>query len=171
MTCASQKSYKPTVPTNESRLQSQNNMSVIVKRLKPGDDLRSEIESLVQEIGLRAGVLLSIVGSLKEANIRLANHGETTKLDGPLEIVSGTGTVSDSGLHIHLSVSDFTGKTSGGHLQHGCTVHTTVELVIQDLSGEWIFDRQPCVLSGYKELVPKELGRGRPARLNKATRI
>ena len=131
-------------------------MGMLVKRLIPGDDVKAQIEELVVETRLRAGVLISIVGSLKATKIRLADCGETLSIDRPVEIVSGTGTVSQSGMHIHIAVADGEGKTSGGHLLHGCIVHTTVELVIQDISGEWSFDREHCSLSGYKELVAEQ---------------
>jgi predicted DNA-binding protein with PD1-like motif len=129
-------------------------MSIEVKRLKPGEDLLGGIEELVHGLRIRAGVLLSIVGSLTDAEIRFANQNETTKLKGPFEIVSGTGTVCDSGSHIHIAVSDSKGATVGGHLVYGCKVYTTAEIVVMNFSDQWIFERRQCELSGYKELYP-----------------
>lgn len=127
-------------------------MNIEVKRLKPGEDLLAGIEELVHGLHIRAGVLLSIVGSLSDAEIRFANQNETTKLNGPFEIVSGTGTVCDSGSHIHIAVSDGRGATVGGHLVFGCKVYTTAEIVVMNFSDQWIFERRQCELSGYKEL-------------------
>ncbi|NYZ52203.1 DUF296 domain-containing protein, partial [Escherichia coli] len=48
-------------------------------------------------------------------------------------------------------VSDPHGTMLGGHMMPGCTVRTTLELVIGSLE-ELAFSRQPCALSGYDEL-------------------
>ena len=70
---------------------------------------------------------------------------------GPFEIVSLSGTISPNGVHLHLSIADAAGKTVGGHLVHGCVVHTTVEIVVADMGGVR-FARIPDPATGYKEL-------------------
>jgi hypothetical protein len=68
-----------------------------------------------------------------------------------LEVVSLVGTLSPSGKHLHISVSDEHGNVFGGHLLAG-TVFTTLELVIgviQNMS----FSREIDPATGYKELV------------------
>lgn len=130
-------------------------MRTLCQRLKPQEELFGSIETLLQDNKVNAGVLLSLVGSLTEASLRLAADDSATIVKGPVEIVSATGVVAMSGCHIHISVSDGTGKTTGGHLMPGSRVYTTVELVILDLSSDHEFSRQPCALSGYEELVVK----------------
>ena len=49
------------------------------------------------------------------------------------EIVSLIGTLSDKKCHLHISLSDGDGKVIGGHLKKGCTIYTTVEIVIGEL--------------------------------------
>ena len=127
-------------------------MPILVKRLQPGQDLYLELKKLVTDCKINAGVILCLVGSLKTANLRLANQSKPTSIDGPLEIVSGTGTLSTEGLHVHASVSDSTGKTTGGHLVEGCKVYTTCEIVVHDFSNEWKFERVLDVSTGYPEL-------------------
>lgn len=56
------------------------------------------------------------VGSLTNNTIRFANQSEGSKDDGHFEIVSLIGSVSVNGSHLHISISDSTGKTIGGHL-------------------------------------------------------
>lgn len=85
----------------------------------------------------------------------MAGASETTTIAGPLEIVSVTGTLSDTTMHVHMSVSDSSGKTTGGHLVAGCKVFTTIELVILNLSDEWTFDRKTDEQTTYLELDPK----------------
>jgi len=78
-----------------------------------------------------------------------------------LEIVSVTGTLSDTSMHVHLAVSDSTGKTTGGHLVPGCKVFTTIELVILDLSDQWSFDRKTDEQTTYLELDPRPTARNK----------
>ena len=71
------------------------------------------------------------------------------------EIVSLIGTLDAEGEHLHLAVSDENGHMSGGHMMPGCTVRTTLELVIGELENVQ-FTREHCPLSGYEELVITE---------------
>ncbi|MBX9721964.1 MAG: DNA-binding protein [Candidatus Obscuribacterales bacterium] len=128
-------------------------MSILVKRLKPDSDVYKELKALVDDHKIEAAVVLSLVGSLKEGSLRFANQENASKIKGPLEIVSATGTLGLSGLHVHASFSDSQGHTSGGHLMPGCLVYTTCEIVLHDFSNEWKFERILDVTTGYPELV------------------
>ncbi|MBS1952771.1 MAG: DNA-binding protein [Cyanobacteria bacterium SZAS-4] len=127
----------------------------MVERLKPGEELQSALKRIAFEHNLKAGVIVCAVGSLSVASLRMAGASESKTFEGPLEIVSITGTLSDTSMHVHLSVSDSTGKTTGGHLVVGCKVFTTIELVILDLSDEWVFDRKTDEQTTYLELDPQ----------------
>ncbi|MBS1990818.1 MAG: DNA-binding protein [Cyanobacteria bacterium SZAS LIN-2] len=129
------------------------NCQTIVVRLKPGSDLEQSLAKTARDNNLRAGVIISLVGSLTVGTLRLAGAPDGTEIQGPLEIVSATGTLSATSMHVHISVSDGAGKTIGGHLLPGCLVYTTVELVIHDLSDQWTFERAPDAETGYDELV------------------
>lgn len=132
-----------------------NTQRTVVERLKPGEELQSALKRIAFEHGIKAGVIISAVGSLTAAALRMAGASETTTIAGPLEIVSVTGTLSDTTMHVHMSVSDSSGKTTGGHLVAGCKVFTTIELVILNLSDEWTFDRKTDEQTTYLELDPK----------------
>ena len=106
------------------------NNKVYVFRLKPGEDLRKSIEALVKEKNITAGWINTCVGSLTDYTIRFANQQEGIRGSGHFEIVSLSGTVSVSGCHLHISISDSEGKTIGGHLLEGCKIYTTAEIVI-----------------------------------------
>lgn len=129
-------------------------MKNLAFRLKPGDLLIEEIEKRVQNI--KAGVLLSVVGSLENVNLRLAGANQDVQIEknysGPFEIVSGTGTISPDGCHIHISVSNKEGKVSGGHLKDGCKIATTAEIIIGVLD-KVSFRRINDSETGFKELV------------------
>ncbi len=129
-------------------------MRQITKRLTSGHDLRTEIEKLLKDENVKAGVIVSCVGSLHPAVVRMpvVDKPVVRTYDEPLEIVSMTGTVSIHGHHIHLSFSDSKGNVYGGHLKEGCIVRTTVELVVlafDDVS----YRRLPDAKTGYDELV------------------
>jgi predicted DNA-binding protein with PD1-like motif len=94
------------------------------------------------------------VGSLTQYNIRFANQPEGSKAEGHFEVVSLTGLLSTEGNHVHLSVSDSTGRTIGGHLLDSNLVYTTLEVVIGE-DPEHIYHRETDSTYGYKELVVK----------------
>jgi uncharacterized protein len=120
-------------------------------RLKPGQDLAAGIKQYVNEHNIKAGWIATCVGSLVNYHIRFANAPEGTKGTGHFEIVSLTGTVSQNGSHIHISISDSTGKTIGGHLLEGCTVYTTAEIILTE-SSNYIFTRQKDGTTPWEEL-------------------
>jgi len=124
-------------------------------RLKPGQDLKKEILQYVKEKQIKAGWIGTCVGSLTQYNIRYANQPEGNTGSGHFEIVSLTGTVSINGSHIHISLSDSTGKTIGGHLLDGNIVYTTAEIVIQS-SDDFIFKREKDGSTEWEELKVEE---------------
>ena len=120
-------------------------------RLFPGADLRNSIQSFVKERNIQAGWIVSCTGSITEYSIRFANQPEATKCSGQFEIVSLTGAVSINGSHLHISISDDTGKTIGGHLMEGCKIYTTAEIVLVE-SGKYIFTREKDGSTSWEEL-------------------
>lgn len=131
------------------------NIATHVFRLKPGQDLKTEIQELVNEKQIKAGWISTCVGSLTNYNIRFANQPNGSEGSGHFEIVSLTGTVSVNGSHLHISISDSTSKTIVGHLQDGCTVYTTAEIVILS-SNELVFKREKDETTGWQELLVEE---------------
>lgn len=127
-------------------------MQAITFRLRPGQDLFAEIERAVSGNHIEAGCILSAVGSLTHATLRLANREFSSSYDDHFEIVSMTGTVSTHGSHLHLSISDEDGKTIGGHLEPGCTIYTTAEMVLA-IFDDVVYKREFAADSGYEELV------------------
>ena len=122
-------------------------------RLKPAQDLFDSIEEFVKQNNIQAGCVLSSVGSLTHATLRLANRSHYNEYEGHFEIVSMTGTVSIHGSHIHVAISDGDGVTIGGHLVSGCKIYTTAEIVIAEFE-DVIYKRELLENdSGYEELV------------------
>ena len=123
---------------------------MIVKRLTPGQDLKRSLEDIRDRNNLKSGIIICMVGSLKKIVLRMAD-GNKKVINGPLEIVSATGTIALNGVHIHLAVADDRGQVTGGHLMEGSPVNTTVELSI--LESDKIFRREFDPETGYNELV------------------
>lgn len=121
-------------------------------RLRPEQDLFDSIELLLREKNIAAGCILSGVGSLRHARLRLANREYYSEYDGFFEIVSITGTVSVYGSHLHISISDGDGRTIGGHLESGCKIYTTAEIVLA-VFDDVVYKREFAEDSGYDELV------------------
>ena len=126
-------------------------------RLRPGQNLREEIEKFVKEKNIKAGVILTCVGNLKKAIIRMADAKETKTYedDGSFEIISLVGTVETGNSHLHIAISDKEGNIFGGHLKEGSVVGVTAEIVIGELEGV-TFRRELDEDTGYDELVVGE---------------
>ncbi|MEO8412737.1 MAG: PPC domain-containing DNA-binding protein [Ginsengibacter sp.] len=122
-----------------------------VLRLLPGADLYISIKNFVSTHSIEAGWIVSCAGSLSAYSIRFANQKEAASGKGYFEIVSLSGTVSLNGSHVHMSISDSTGNTIGGHLMDGCKIYTTAEIVLV-ASDKYLFTREKEEGSSWKEL-------------------
>ena len=141
-------------------------------RLGPGVNIVTSLQKFVETHDLKASFILSCVGSVTKAKLRLAhataeNRNEVESLVTALlvlalilqilevkekhEIVSLVGTLSDGG-HLHASLSDNEGKVIGGHVLDEMIVFTTAEIVIGDCN-EISFIREMDTKTGFKELV------------------
>lgn len=126
-------------------------MKTFALRLKPEQDLRKILETFTQEKDISSGFILTAIGSLKQAAIRFANQEKATVLQDKFEILSLNGTLSKTGIHLHIAIADCQGKTIGGHLETGCIIYTTAEIVI-GVSEYFTFTRTVDEQTGYKEL-------------------
>lgn len=126
-------------------------MKTYALRLNPGQDLRLELEAYASAHNLQAGLVLTCVGSLTQAALRMADAGSTTRFQGKFEIVSLVGTFSADGPHLHISISDSQGRMYGGHLQAGSLIYTTAEIVLGELE-DVTFRRKEDRDTGYEEL-------------------
>ncbi|WP_312980690.1 DNA-binding protein [Atlantibacter sp.] len=121
-------------------------------RLLPGDEVLSQLRAFIQHHQLHAAWIAGCTGSMTDVALRYAGREETTQLRGTWEVISLSGTLELTGEHLHLSISDPQGAMLGGHMMPGCTVRTTLEIIIGELTA-LTFSRQPCEISSYEELV------------------
>ncbi|MDP3286904.1 MAG: DNA-binding protein [Methyloversatilis sp.] len=127
-----------------------------IERLRPGDDLRRSLQAVARRQDIGAAFVLSAVGSLAPAMLRLAGRDSATVIDGDSELLTLSGTVSRHGVHLHMMVADADGRVTGGHLLAGSIVRTTMELVLGIATG-WDIRREIDPATGYEEMVAENL--------------
>ncbi|MEM7557446.1 MAG: PPC domain-containing DNA-binding protein, partial [Cyanobacteria bacterium P01_A01_bin.84] len=79
-------------------------------RLRPGSDVRQQLEELVKEEKICAGTILGAVGSLSKVCLRFAGREEHTILPGRHEILSLSGMLGEDGIHLHMMVANSEGE-------------------------------------------------------------
>ncbi len=126
-------------------------MKILALRLKPNDDLRQNLKNFAEKENIKAGFILTAIGSLKQAAIRFANQEIHTVLTEKFEIFSLNGIIANTGVHLHMAIADQQGKTIAGHLVDGCIIYTTAEIII-GIGEEYTFLRTYDAETGYKEL-------------------
>ncbi|MCC5885118.1 MAG: DUF296 domain-containing protein [Gammaproteobacteria bacterium] len=115
-------------------------------------DLRLALERRAERPPAIALAVVTCCGSLDGAMLRPADQSEAQLLSGPLEILSLAGTLSLSGVHLHLTVGDGQGAVFGGHLLAGCRIRTTAEIVLAALP-DAVFRRNFDPRTGWRELT------------------
>jgi predicted DNA-binding protein with PD1-like motif len=130
-------------------------MKMVATRLREGQDLKQSIEKLVAAMNISAATVISAVGSLSAATLRMAGAEAAAQdvrtLKGPFEVVSLTGNIGPGRIHLHMSISDKDGHVIGGHVKEGCTVHTTIELVLA-VEDTLVFGEETDPQTGFGEL-------------------
>jgi len=133
-------------------------MTAHVFRLKPGQDFVNELRAWAKQKQIKAGTVLSVVGSFTQIHLRYANQPTGVAQEGHFEIVSLVGTFNDTSHHLHVAVSNENGQTFGGHMLVGNIVYTTAEIVVAELENLDFSrekDEESIGGSGWKELVIK----------------
>ncbi|XP_054474928.1 bifunctional protein GlmU-like isoform X2 [Anoplopoma fimbria] len=114
------------------------------------------LQAFVEERRLRAPFIITCVGSVTKATLRLANAtatntNEVIHLSGRFEIVSLVGTLNRDA-HVHICLSDGEGRTVGGHVIGDLEVFTTAEVVVGN-AVDLQFTREMDDRTGFPELV------------------
>lgn len=120
-------------------------------RLPPGADLRQALDAALLASGHQAGFVVSGIGSLSPAVLRMAGADRLLTLEGDLELLSLAGSLSPDGSHLHASVATSDGRVLGGHVMPGCLVRTNAEILVAWLPA-WQFARSLDAATGYAEL-------------------
>lgn len=129
-------------------------MKIHAFRLHPKQDLKNELLLFAKRKQLKASCILTCVGSLQQASLRLSDAPTPTFYHRKFEIVSLVGTLSEFGAHLHMAISDGEGNTLGGHVMEGNIIYTTAEIVLAELT-DFCFTRELDPETGFDELVIK----------------
>lgn len=112
---------------------------MILVRFDPGEDLLEGLQSLIRAEGIKAGVVLSGIGSLSQCHFHQTNgghppvlmtrHQDYVDLTGSWELGSLQGIIAGGEPHLHLTVGE-KDRTYAGHLEMGNIVFTLAEVAI-----------------------------------------
>jgi predicted DNA-binding protein with PD1-like motif len=127
-------------------------MELVPIRLSPGVDLRRALEGAATTSTADSAFVVAGVGSLVQGRLRYAGEAAESAVAGPLEILSISGTLGACGAHLHMSVSDASGRVLGGHVGYGNIVRTTAEILLVALA-DWSLTREHDPATGFNELV------------------
>ncbi len=130
---------------------------IFALRLLPGADLKKTLADFAAQHDIKAGYVITAVGSLTTCNLRYAGQSAGITMHDKFEILALSGTISIHGLHLHVALADGTGKTIGGHLLEGNIIYTTAEIVIGE-ANNLLFTRIADAETGYPELVIQKRG-------------
>lgn len=86
--------------------------------------------------------------------MQLAGKTEPDTVEGCLEILTLAGALSGDGAPLHMNVANAEGRVTGGQFAYGCTVRTTVEMLLVQLP-DWSFTREHDPNTGFLEFVPR----------------
>ncbi|XP_076021374.1 bifunctional protein GlmU-like [Genypterus blacodes] len=139
-----------------SSARAESSLQVYVVRYGPGSELLGSLQAFVKERQLKAPFIMTCVGSVTSAKLRLANAtatnlNEIIQLSGRYEIVSLVGTLNPDA-HLHICLSDSKGKTVGGHVMGNLQIFTTAEVVIGE-AVDLQLTREMDNITGFPELV------------------
>ncbi len=128
-----------------------------VFRVKPGQELLTEIANYCHEHDISSAVVIGIIGSVEIARLNflmeLPGKYDSVDYPGPLEIVCAQGSVALKNdnpiIHIHIQLSG-QDICRGGHLAEA-TVFSTAEVTIGELAYQ--LQRQSDSYTGLNELL------------------
>jgi predicted DNA-binding protein with PD1-like motif len=130
---------------------------VHVFRIKPGQEIITEISRYCKEHALSSGIVTGVIGSVTSAQLNflvsLPGNYEGVDYKGPLEIVCAQGSIAlkdaETIVHIHIQLSS-QDMCRGGHLAQAI-VFSTAEVAIGEL--DFQLSRQLDSYTGLNELV------------------
>ncbi len=121
---------------------------VSICRLPVGSDLLEGINLVAAKAGFKTATV-QFIGAVRKAVVQAYDErvGEyiSTHLEGPLEILSGSGNISlkdgEPFAHIHVVLGDLAGKCFGGHLAAGAEVFIA-EVILTEIAADSPLERK-----------------------------
>ena len=104
--------------------------------LEPGEMLLESLQKVIESHGVKNGVVVSGIGTLKTCRMHYILHtrfppeDEIMTLVKPLELVSVNGLIADGEPHLHITVSCGKDEVYAGHLEPGSEVLYLAEIAM-----------------------------------------
>jgi predicted DNA-binding protein with PD1-like motif len=110
----------------------------IIIHLGKGELILESVKREIDRLGIRNGILLSAIGSLRKATLHvITNTNELSvnryiTIEKPIELGAAQGIIIDGEPHFHLTISE-PENMYAGHMEPGCEVQYLAELAILEL--------------------------------------
>lgn len=110
----------------------------VVIHLSKGEKLLESINAEIKRLGIRNGVVVSAIGSLRKVTYhRIATvednpQDEFLTIEAPIELSAIQGLILDGQPHLHVVFSDLNNVYTG-HLEEGCEVQYLAEISILEI--------------------------------------
>ncbi len=129
------------------------NIDVVVANLEPGEPLLESIREIIKKHGIRNGVLVSGVATLKRSHMHFIEGTDYPPdntfyvVEKPLEVASISGIIAEGQPHLHMVIGHRDEKAWAGHVEDDCIVAYLAELCILKFNGlemarHWDEERQ-----------------------------
>ncbi len=110
----------------------------VIIHLGKGELILESLQKEIDRLGIRYGVLISAIGSLRKASLHVITNTEDLSVnryitvEKPIELGCAQGIIIDGEPHFHLTISE-PGNMYTGHMESGCEVQYLAELAILEL--------------------------------------
>ena len=114
---------------------------IIRLRLDRDELLLESIQDTIKKHKIEDGAVLTAAGTLQVCTFHAVANMAATPQDkmmtrqGPLEILSLNGIIAGGEPHLHMTLGNNQGETTGGHIEPGCKVLYRAEITIARFSG------------------------------------
>lgn len=112
-----------------------------VIHLRKGEKVLESLKQVVEEYGIKNGVLVSAIGSLNHGSYHAISNCEDRgtdvfyQFDGPIELATAQGMIIDGVPHFHMNITNYEDKAYGGHMETDNVVQYLAEFCIIELLG------------------------------------
>ncbi|MFX1536177.1 MAG: PPC domain-containing DNA-binding protein [Promethearchaeota archaeon] len=114
---------------------------LFIVRLFKGEDILQTLTNFAKEREIKSGFIVNGIGALEKASIGFFDPRERVYINnelGECEIVSLSGNVAfkddEPFFHMHIALGIREGQVFGGHVNEGCIIGPTGEIIIASVS-------------------------------------
>ena len=110
----------------------------VVMHLGKGERVIESVQSELNRLGIKSGVITSAIGSLRKVVFHIITNTEDNAanefitIEEPIEVGAIQGIILDGKPHFHIVCSD-TKRAYTGHLENGCEVQYLMEISIMEV--------------------------------------